>query len=84
VAVKFRERLAESKKGTKKFGGERFNLRKLNELEFRKQFQNETLNTFTDLKNLSGDDNKNRAWESIKETIETSAKVRIPVNVTGK
>ena len=26
------------------------------------------------MKNLSGDDNKNRAWESIKETIEISAK----------
>jgi len=39
VVVKFREKLAESKKEGKKFDGERFNLRKLNELEFRKQFR---------------------------------------------
>jgi len=39
VVAKVRERLAVNKQGTQKFVGERFNLRKLNELEVRKQNQ---------------------------------------------
>jgi len=39
VVVKFRERLAESKKGGKIFDGGKFNLKKLNELDFRNHFQ---------------------------------------------
>jgi len=39
VVVKFRERLLVSKQRARKFEGERFNLRKLNELEVRKQYQ---------------------------------------------
>jgi 50S ribosomal subunit-associated GTPase HflX len=54
--------------------GERFNLRKLNELEFRKQYQIEMTNRFAALENLSDDGNINRAWENIKENIKTSAK----------
>ncbi len=56
-----------------KFGRERFNLRRLNELEVRKQYQIEITNKFAALKNLS-DDGINRAWEYIKENIKTSAK----------
>jgi hypothetical protein len=37
VVAKVRERLAVSKTAALKFDGERFNLRKLNELEIRKQ-----------------------------------------------
>jgi len=36
VVAKVRERLAVSKRAAQKFDGERFNLRKLNELEIRK------------------------------------------------
>jgi galactokinase len=39
VAAKFRERLAVIKQAAQKFDGERFNLKKLEELEFRKQYQ---------------------------------------------
>jgi len=56
-----------------KLGGERFNLRKLNELEVRKQYQIEITNSFTALENLSDDKAINRAWENIKENIKTSA-----------
>ena len=42
VVAKVRERLAVSKQETRNFDGERFNLRKLNELEVRKQYQIET------------------------------------------
>jgi len=47
--------------------GERFDLRKLNELEVRKQYQIEILNRFAALENLSDDEDINRDWENIKE-----------------
>ena len=39
VVAKVRERLAVSKKAAQRFDGERFNLRTLNELEVRRQYQ---------------------------------------------
>jgi len=39
VVARVRERLAVSKQAAQSFDGERFNLRKLNELEVRKQYQ---------------------------------------------
>jgi len=50
-----------------------FNLRKLNKLEFRKQYQIKISNKFAALKNLSDSENTNRAREN-KENIKTSAK----------
>jgi hypothetical protein len=59
VVAKVRERLAVSKKEKQKFDGERFNLRKLKELETRKQYQAEFTNRFPALENLSdGEDIK--------------------------
>jgi len=52
----------------------RLNLRKLNKLEFGKQYQTEITNRFAALENLSDDENINRVWENIKENIETPAK----------
>jgi hypothetical protein len=43
--------LAVSKQTAQKFDGERFNLRKLNELEVTKQYQIEIRNGFAALKN---------------------------------
>ena len=53
---------------------ERFNLRKLNEPEVGKQYQIEITKRFAALKNLSDDEDINRAWENIKENIKTSTK----------
>ena len=44
---KVRERLAVSKQESRKFNVERFNLRKLSDLEVRKQYQIEISNRFT-------------------------------------
>jgi len=52
VVAKVRERLAVSKQAAQSFDGERFNLRKLNELEVRKQYQIEITNRFAALENL--------------------------------
>jgi hypothetical protein len=46
-----------------KFYGERFNLRKLNGLEVRKQCQTEISNRFAALENLSESEDIHRAWE---------------------
>jgi hypothetical protein len=66
VVAKVRERLAVSKQITQKFDSKRFNLRKLNVLEVRKQYQIEITNRFAASENLSDDKNINRAWENIK------------------
>ena len=74
MVVKVRERLAVSKEAAQKFVGERFNLRQLNELEVRKQYQIEITNRFAALENLRDDEDINRDWENVKENIITSAK----------
>ena len=74
MVAKVRERLAVSKQAAQKFDGERFNLRKLKELEVRKQFQIEITNRFAALRNISDNEDINRSWENIKENIKTSAK----------
>ena len=63
-----------SKQTAQKFDSERFNLRKLNVLEVRKQYQIEITCRFAASENLSDDKNMNRAWENIKWNIKTSAK----------
>jgi len=77
VVAKFREILALSTQAAQRFDGEWFNLRKLNELEFRKQYQIQITNRFAALENLSNDEDINKAWENIKENIKTSAKESI-------
>jgi len=48
-----RERLAVSKQAAQKFDGERFNIKKLNELEVRKQYQINISNRFATLETTS-------------------------------
>jgi len=55
-----------SKQAAQKFDVGSFNLRKLNELEVRKQYQIEIANRFAALENLSDSEDINRVWESIK------------------
>ena len=73
VVAKVRERLAVRKQAAQKSDGARFNLRKLNDLEVRKQYQIEIKNRFAALENVSEYEDINRAWENIKENIKTSA-----------
>ena len=68
VVTKVRERLAVNKHAAQRLDGERFNLRKLKDLEVKKQYEIKAL------RNVSYDDDTNRALENIKENIETSAK----------
>jgi hypothetical protein len=59
------KRLVVSKQAAQKFDVDRFNLKKLSELEVRKQYQIEITNRFAALENLIYDKDINRAWESI-------------------
>jgi len=72
VVAKVRERLAVCKQAAQKFDEERFNLTKLNKLEFRKQYHIKISNRFAALEKSDSED-INRAWENIKENIKTSA-----------
>jgi hypothetical protein len=74
VVAKVRKRLAVNKEAAQKFEEERFNLRKLNQLEVKKQYQIEITNRFAALENLENDGDINRAWENINESIQTSAR----------
>ena len=69
-----RERLDVSKQAAHKFDGERFNLRKLNELEVKEKYQIEITNRFVALENLNVDEDVNRAWENIKESTKPQLK----------
>jgi predicted lipase len=72
--AKVRERLAVRKQAAQRFDGEKFNLRKLNDLEVRKQYQIEITNRFAALGTVSNEEDINRAWERIKENMKTKAK----------
>jgi hypothetical protein len=64
MITKVRKRLAVSKQTAQKFEGERFNLRKLNELEVRKLYQIKISKRFAALENLNVSDDINGAWET--------------------
>ena len=71
---KLGKKLAVSKQESQKFDVGRFNLRKINELEFRKEYKIKISKRFLYLWNLNGNEDVNMAWEDIKENIKTSAK----------
>jgi hypothetical protein len=61
VVAKLGERLAVSKQAAQEFDGERFNLRKLNELEVKEKYQIEITNRFAALENINVDEEVTRA-----------------------
>ena len=69
MVAKVRERLAVSKQAAWKYD-ERFNLRKLNELEVRKEYKIEITDRCAAMENLSDGEDINRAWENIKENVK--------------
>ena len=61
MVAKLREGVAVSKQAAQKFDVERFNLRKLSELEVRKQYQIKISNRFAALENLNDGEDIKRA-----------------------
>jgi hypothetical protein len=74
VMAKFRERLAVNKQRSYRFHMDRFNLKKLNEVEGKEQFCVEVSNRFAALEDLDAEVEINSAWETIRENIKISAK----------
>jgi phosphomevalonate kinase len=72
--AKVRERLAVNKHRSHSLHTERFNLKKLNDVEGKEQFHVEVSNRFAALEDLDTDVEINIAWETIRENITISAK----------
>jgi hypothetical protein len=53
---------------------EKFNLKKLNEVDGKEQYCVEIPNRFAAFKNLDAEVDVNRAWETIRESIKISVK----------
>jgi len=62
------------KQTAQKSDEERFNLRKPNALEIRKQYQINISNRFAVLESLNDSENINRVWKNFKDIIKPSAK----------
>jgi hypothetical protein len=59
------------------FDGDRYKLRKLNELEFVKQYQIEITNRFASLENFNDGRDIHRDWQNINQNTKNSAKKRL-------
>jgi hypothetical protein len=74
VVAKVRERLAMNKQRSQRFNMERFNLKKLNDVEGKEQFRVEVSNRFAALEHLDSEVDINSAWETIRGNIKISAR----------
>jgi hypothetical protein len=68
--AKVKERLAVNKQRSQRFLMERFNLKKLNEVEGKEQYCAEVSNVFAGLEDFYAEVNSNSAWETIREKIK--------------
>jgi hypothetical protein len=80
VVAKIRERLAVNKQGSHKFHMERFNLKKLNEVEGKEKYRVEDSNRFAALEDLDAEVVINTIWETIRVNIQISAKESVGYN----
>jgi hypothetical protein len=72
VVVKVRERRAMNKQRSHRFHTERFNLKKLNKVEGKRQFRVEVSNRFAALEGFDAEVEINSAWDTIRENIKIS------------
>jgi hypothetical protein len=70
VVAIVREKLAVNKQRSQRFHMERFNLKKLNEVEGKEQYHVEVSNRFATLEDLDTEVEINSAWETIRENIK--------------
>jgi hypothetical protein len=74
VVAKVRERLTVNKQRSHSLPTERFNLKKLNDVEGKEQFCVEVSNRFAAWEDLDTEVKINSPWEIIRENIKTLAK----------
>jgi hypothetical protein len=72
--AKLKERLAVSKQTMHRVRMERFNVKKLNEVEGKKQYHIQISNRFAALENLDTEVDNNKTWENIRENIKFQQK----------
>jgi hypothetical protein len=72
VVVKVEERLVLCKRRSYIFDMERFNLKKLNDVEGKEQFRVEVSNRFSAVEDLDTEVEINSAWETNRENIQIS------------
>jgi hypothetical protein len=74
VAAKLRERLSASKRVAEKMDMQRFDLRKLNDVEVKEQYRVKITSRFAAVENFDDTVDMNRAWENIRENIKLQPK----------
>jgi hypothetical protein len=74
VVAKVRERLTVNKQTTHRVHMERFNLKRLKEVEVKEQYRVEISYRFAALEELDTEVDINRVWETIRENIKISSK----------
>jgi hypothetical protein len=74
VVAKIMERIAANKQGSHKFHMERFNMKKLNEVEAKEKCRVEVSNRFAALEDLDAEVEINTIWETIRENIKYQRK----------
>jgi hypothetical protein len=74
VEANVRERLAVNKQKSKRFNLERFNLKKLNEVEGKEEYRIEVSNRIAAAEDLDAEVEINNVWETIGENVKISAK----------
>jgi hypothetical protein len=77
VVAKGRERLAVNKQRSHRFHIQRFNLKKLNEVEGKEQYRVEVSNRFATLEDLNAEVEINSGWEMISVNINISTKTSL-------
>jgi hypothetical protein len=71
VVAKLREGISVSKRARQNFDLERFDLKKLNDVQVKEKYQVEISNRFAALESLDESFDIHNAWESIREIIKT-------------
>jgi hypothetical protein len=74
VVAKVKGRLTVNKQRSQRFNMERFNLKKLNDVEGKEQFHVEVSNMFAVLEDLDAEVDINSAWETIRENYKFQPK----------
>jgi hypothetical protein len=69
--AKLREKISASKRERQKFDVERFDLKKLDDVEVKEKYQVEISNIFAALERSDESFDINNAWVNIRETIKT-------------
>jgi hypothetical protein len=72
--AKLRERISVGKRARQNFDLERFDLKRLDDIEVKENYQVEISNRFVALESSDESLDINNAWESTRENIKTSAK----------